>query len=91
VKGWTEIDGIPKREWLEHCSKVRAAMRMNKVSIFGLCRLAVIPCECGYCVRHGRIARIEFETENGDLLCRDGAVLWAVHARWGKKTSKEDL
>lgn len=86
-KPWTEIEGIPRDQWLQQCAKVRADFKM-----FGVTRLQPQKkCEGGYCRRHFYSRPVTHLTEDGLMLCNDCAVLWAVRRHYDLKHGINDL
>jgi len=84
-KAWEEILGVPARVWLKKIGEIKQFPVEH-----GLTRCEPL-CLGGYCQRHGRSARIKWETRDGLHLCEECAVIWAARVHFGLPHVTDDL
>ena len=83
---WTEIEGIPRRKWLDQCFTVR-----EHRAGYGLTLVRPPVCQGGYCRRHGASQPVQFSTDTGLQLCSECATIWAVRRHFKLKHGIDDL
>lgn len=83
---WTEIEGIPRRNWIMRCLDIK-----REPESYGLRPLGNTVCEGGYCNRHGGGRPVAFSTSDGNNLCEGCATIWAARKHYGLKRDIKDL
>lgn len=82
---WTDVDGIPKRQWLATVREVRGAPPDAGLDVVSE------SCPGGYCKRHHLSREVRYKTADGLRLCEACGVIWAARRKLGLKHEIDDL